>query len=153
CRGMRYRHSRMGSARGFLRPSDRLLDLRHQFASDRLLGARPDMHVEDAAVAADEIGFRHAVDAPAYRSAPAYVDAYGGEGIAHFAEETQRVLGLVLVVQPGEAVARIALQFHQEGLFLTAGRTPGRPDIDQSDMPLEIDGSEAGQIAADEWRQ
>src|SRR4029077_962652 len=90
-----------GKKRGLLR-RQRLLDLGLEYAFEICLGDRPDQLVGDLAVAADQEGLRHAVDAPFHRSAAVAVGAGRRERIAVPAEEAARVVGLVLVIDADE---------------------------------------------------
>src|SRR5262249_25940270 len=75
-----------------------LLELRLEPALEILRRDRADQLERDAAVAADQEGLRHAVDAPLDRGAAVLVGAVARERIAVAAEESAGVLGLVLVV-------------------------------------------------------
>ena len=65
----------------------RLLDLRLEDLVEVRLGDRADQLVGNIAVAADDEGFRHAVDAPFHRGAAVAVRARRHERIAVAAEE------------------------------------------------------------------
>ena len=85
---------------------------------------RPDQLVGDAGVAADDEGFRHAVDAPFDRRAAAFVGACRGERIAVAAEEAPRIVGIVLVVDADQAHALVLRQLHEQRRFVMARHAP-----------------------------
>src|SRR6516164_1235086 len=97
---------------GPLRSGERLLDLGLHHLFEVFWRERADQLVGDAAIAPDDEGLGHPIDAPLDRRAAVGVGAGGGEGIAETAEETARIVGLVLVVDADEpdALVRSELQ-------------------------------------------
>src|ERR687891_681956 len=101
-RGMDAVHASEDSmAAHLLRGGERLLDFREKRALGRIHRQWADMLEQDLAVAADQKGLRHAVDAPVYRRSAGLVDTDRHERVAEIAEEAPRVFRSVLVVQPG----------------------------------------------------
>src|SRR5262249_58454596 len=92
---------RPASSRG-RRALQRLLDLRLDQGLEVLLRDRADQLVDDARIAIDEKILRHPVHAPLDGSAAVEVGAGGRKRIAVAAEETARVLRLILVVDSGD---------------------------------------------------
>src|SRR5215831_3879831 len=88
------------SRRRFVAPQDegltsrlqRLLDLRLQHAVEIVRRDGPHQLVEDRALAADDKGLRHAIDAPFDRGAAISVDADCAEWVAVAAEEAPRIV-------------------------------------------------------------
>ena len=89
-------------------PRERLLDLGLDDRVEILRRDRSHELVGDAAVAADDESFRHAIDAPFDRGAAVLVGADGGERIAIAAEKAPGILRLVLVVDANDAKPRVA---------------------------------------------
>src|SRR6218665_2946049 len=87
--------------------AQRLFDRRIEAVLEALFVERPDPLVEDRTVRTDEIAFRNAVDAPVDGHLADGIEADGGEGIAQFAEEAQRVFAAVLVVDADDGETRI----------------------------------------------
>ena len=85
---------------------------------------RSDELVGDAAVAADDECFRHAVNAPFDRGAAVAVGAGGGERIAVAAEKAPGVLRLVLVIDADDAQPRILRELHQQRRLVVARHAP-----------------------------
>src|SRR5690625_2949577 len=75
----------------------RLFDRRQDFALDLALRDRADMFVDDHAIAVDDKGLGHAIDAEIDAGAPARIRADQRVGIAELAQEAERVVLLVLV--------------------------------------------------------
>src|SRR5262249_47683757 len=123
---------------------ERLVDLGSHDAVEIVRRDRADQLVEDLAVAADDEGFGHAIDAPFDRGAAVAVDADDGERIAVTAEEAPRVFGRVLVVHADQLQSRILAEFGEQRRLVVARHAPGRPDIDDADLALEHGGIEPG---------
>src|SRR5258705_13344450 len=105
-------------------------DRRKDHALERSLRDRADVLVGDAALAIDDEGLRHAVDAPFDRGASVAVDADGGEGIAVKAKEAPRRSRLVLVIDPKELDARPLFERHEKRALLRARDAPRAPETD-----------------------
>src|SRR5690606_3781154 len=102
----------------------RRLDRRHQNGTQIVGVDRTDELVGDASVAADDEGFRHAIDAPFDRAAAVRIGAGGYKRIAVAIEETARILRRILVVDADEADARILGKLHEERDLVVAGHAP-----------------------------
>src|SRR5690606_34886554 len=106
------------------------------------------MLVEDGAVRTDQEGFRHAVDAPVDHCAATLIHADGVIGIAELAQETERVLRLVLVVDARDPDAIILRQLHEQRMLLTARHAPRTPYVDQRYLTFEHGRLKAGKSCA-----
>ncbi len=102
----------------------RLLDLRLEQRFIIFRRDRSDKLVGDAAVAADHERFRHAIDAPIDRGAAALIGAGGDERIAVAAEETPRIVGIVLVIDADQAKAGVLAQLRKQRRLVMAGHAP-----------------------------
>src|SRR5688572_1608054 len=89
---------------------------------------RADVLVADHALAVDDVGFRHAVDAVVDRDAPGGVVHRELVGIAVAGEPRQSVLARVLVVQPDHRHALRELAHHR--VLDQARRAPRRPHVE-----------------------
>ena len=96
------------------------------------------------AVAADDEGFRHAVDAPLDRGAAIAVDAVGDEGIAIAAEKAPRIVGLVLVVDAGDAQRWSAASFISSGASSWQGTHHDAQTLSTVTSPLNVRAVDAG---------
>ena len=129
--GRGLRHGRC--SRGGLR----LRDGRHETLLHALGGDRPDVLVDDLALAIDDERLGHAVDAPLDRRAAGAVGADGRERIAVAAEEAARRRRMVLVVDAVEGNAGALLQFDQQRVLLDArARTTTPRSSRRSTLPL-----------------
>ena len=98
---------------------------------------RSDQLVGDLAVAADHERLGHAVDAPLDRSTAVGVGAVRHERIAVAAEEAPRIVGLVLVVDAGDADARVGGELDEQRRLVVARHAPRRPDVEHGHLALE----------------
>src|SRR5712672_3097049 len=101
-----------------------LLDLWLYDLLDVFRRNRPHQLIGDLAVAADDEGFRHAVNAPFDRGASADIGARSRERIAVAAEETSRIVGLVLVIDAYQTDARVAGKLHQKRRLVMTWHAP-----------------------------
>src|SRR5262249_15343053 len=94
--------------------------------------------------AADDKGFRHAIDAPFDRGAAVLVGAGGGEWITVAAEKPPRVVGIVLVIDADYAQALISRELHQERRLVVAGHAPRRQHIHSGAGAVEVRRADTG---------
>src|SRR3984885_10370271 len=121
-----------------------LVDFGAQFGVDVIRGNRADHLVDDGALASDDEGLGYAIDAPFNRGAAVAVDADNSERIAVAAEKAAGVVGRILVIDADQLQPLFLAQFGQQRRFVVAGHAPGRPDIDDADLALELSWVEAG---------
>src|SRR5687767_2162251 len=107
-----------------------LLHQRLQLLLRDLRRHRADVLVADHALLVDDVGFRHAIDAVVDADAPRGVEHGELVGIAVLLQPRQRVLALVLVVEPhhrGDAGLR---QVGDHRMLDEARRAPRRPHVE-----------------------
>src|SRR4051794_33400337 len=103
---------------------ERLLDLRFEHGLEVLRRDRADELERDAPVAPDQEGLGDAVDAPVDGGTAVLVGADERERIAVAAEEPARILGLVLVVDAGDANALVLGEVHKQWRLVVARHAP-----------------------------
>ena len=139
-----WRSRRFADGSRRLRLRQRLVDLGLEHGVDIVRRDRADQLVDDGAVAPDDEGFRHAIDAPFDRGAAVAVDADNAERIAVAAEEAPGVVGRVLVVDADQLQPLVLAELGQQRRFVMARHAPGGPDVDDADLALEHGGIEPG---------
>ena len=103
---------------------ERLLDLGLDDRVEILRRDRSHELVGDAAVAADDESFRHAINAPFDRGAAVLVGADGGERIAIAAEKAPGILRVVLVVDADDTKPCVVRELHEQRRFVVARHAP-----------------------------
>lgn len=105
-----------------------------------------DLFIKDRAIRADQITLRNAVDAPVYRGLAVRIDAYRSKGIAELAEEAQRIILLVLVVDADDGDAAVFRQFLKQRMLLPAGNAPEAKTLTSVSLPLMAASVSAGRF-------
>src|SRR5690606_17375154 len=113
-----------------------LIDQRQFFAPDALVDGS-DVLVADDAPGVDEEGLRRAIHAQVQAQATLGILDVQLVGVVQLAQPLLRRFALVLVVDAVNHHAGLS-QLVQHRMFVTTGRAPGGPDIDQCRLALEV---------------
>jgi hypothetical protein len=119
----------------------RLFNLRQKSLRQSLVVERPDEAIGDLAVAVDDEGFGHAIDAEVDRGPAVGVGADCRIRIALLAQKLAHVGGAVLIGEANEShperlESPISGDPHQDRMLLAAWDAPGGEDIDDGHMVL-----------------